>query len=193
MAGCEARNVVLVSFCENDKLVMRITMKRTMNGFLFTAIMTVCIATIGLDKTFAQQSLSSSLGVAAYPSKGQSTEMQNQDEGHCFEWAKQQTGVDPFAVANTPPPASGPAVGGGERLRGAARGAVGGAAVGAIVGDAGKGAGVGAAVGTMAGGRQARQNKRAEAEQVQSVKDGAIQSFNKAFCACMEGRGYVVK
>lgn len=57
---------------------------------------------------FAQQSLSSSLGLVPYPSKGQSAEQQGKDEGECYGWAKQQTGIDPTAVASTPPPPSGP-------------------------------------------------------------------------------------
>ena len=72
------------------------------------------------------QSLSSSLGVVAYPSKGQSAEQQSKDEGECFAWAKQQTGIDPMATASAPTKESGPAVGGGERVRGAAGGAAGG-------------------------------------------------------------------
>src|ERR671912_248205 len=58
-----------------------------------------------------------------------------------------------------------PAVGGGERVKGAARGALGGAAIGAIAGDAGQGAGIGAVVGTAAGGRRARQNRVAQNQQ----------------------------
>lgn len=113
-----------------------------------------------------------------YPSKGQSAKQQSKDEGECYGWAKQQTGIDPTAVANTPPPPSGPAVGGGERLRGAARGALGGAAVGAIAGDTGTGAGVGAVVGTMAGGRQARQDQQAQSQQAQAAQAETSQHFN---------------
>jgi hypothetical protein len=139
------------------------------------------------------ESLSSSLGVAAYPSKGQSADRQNKDEGECFAWAKQQTGIDPMAVASTPTEQTGPAAGGGERVRGAARGAVGGAAIGAIAGDTGKGAGIGAVAGTMAGGRQARKNKAAQQQQAEQAKAGTLDKFNKAFSVCMEGRGYTVK
>jgi hypothetical protein len=160
---------------------------------LMIMVIVVCFVVMGCGSVFAQTSISSSLGVVPYPSKGQSAAQQNKDEGECYAWAKQQTGIDPVAVANTPPPPSGPAVGGGERARGAARGAVGGAAVGAIAGDTGKGAAVGAVVGTMAGGRQARQNRQAQAQQAEDTKTGTIQHFNKAFGACMEGKGYVVK
>lgn len=156
-------------------------------------VMAFCMIAAGCGSVFAEQPISSSLGIVPYPSKGQSQAQQNQDEGTCYAWAKQQTGIDPAAVANTPPPPSGPAVGGGERLRGAARGAVGGAAIGAIAGDSGEGAGIGAVAGTMAGGRQARQNKQAQSQQAQNAKAATIQHFNKAFGACMEGKGYVVK
>lgn len=159
-------------------------------------IMTVLVfgmVAVAVGNTFAQQSISSSLGLVPYPAKGQSLARQNQDEGECYAWAKQQTGIDPVAVANAPAPPTGPAVGGGERLRGAARGAVGGAAIGAIAGDTGEGAGIGAVAGTMAGGRKARQNRQAQAQQNEDEKAAKIQHFNKAFSACMEGKGYVVK
>jgi hypothetical protein len=161
--------------------------------FFLVMVICLCMGLVYCGSLFAQQSISSSLGVVPYPSKGQSASQQNKDEGECYAWAKQQTGIDPVAVASAPPPASGPAVGGGERARGAARGAAGGAAVGAIAGDAGKGAAAGAVVGTMAGGRNARQNQRAQQQQAQDAKAGTMQHFNKAFGACMEGRGYVVK
>jgi hypothetical protein len=128
----------------------------------------------------------------AYPAKGQSPQQQQQDEGACYSWAKSNTGIDPTAVANAPPPPSGPAVGGGERVQGAARGAAGGAVIGAIAGDAGKGAAIGAATGTMVGGSRARQNRRAAASQSQAQTQGSMDTFNRAFAACMSGRGYTV-
>lgn len=155
--------------------------------------MVVCALLVAHNDASAQ-SISSSLGVVPYPSKGQSAQQQSKDEGECYAWAKQQTGIDPVAVASAPAQQSGPAAGGGERLRGAARGAAGGAAIGAIAGDdAGKGAAAGAVVGTMAGGRQARKNKAAQEQQAEQAKAGTLQQFNKAFGACMEGKGYVVK
>lgn len=114
----------------------------------------------------------------AYPAKGQSSQQQSKDDGECYGWAKQKTGIDPMAS----PPPSQP---GGERIRGAARGAVGGAAIGAIAGDTGTGAGVGAVVGTMAGGHRARTRESAEKQQT-------ADTFNRAYRACMQGRGYTV-
>ena len=167
-------------------------MKMNMN-FLVSLMMIVLLAVIAPIGSASAQSLSSSLGVVPYPSKGQSTQQQNKDEGECFAWAKQQTGIDPMAVANAPTQTPGPAVGGGERVGGAARGAVGGAAIGAIAGDAGKGAAIGAVGGTMVGGARARRNKAEAEQQAQQNKSATQQHFNKAFGACMEGRGYVVK
>jgi hypothetical protein len=120
----------------------------------------------------------------AYPAKGQSAKQQQKDDAECYTWAKGNTGIDPAAVASAPPP-SGPAVGGGERARGAVRGA----AVGGII-DGGEGAGKGAAVGVVAGGVRARNNKKASAE---SQKQGSMDTFYRAQAACMEGRGYTIK
>jgi hypothetical protein len=129
-----------------------------------------------------------------YPARGQSAQQQSQDEAQCDTWAKQTTGIDPAVVASSPPPQqTGPAVGGGQRLGGAARGAAGGAAIGAIAGDAGKGAAAGAVVGTMAGGRRARQQQAAQNQQAQAQQQGAIQTYARAYGACMEGRGYTIK
>ncbi|HTP63049.1 MAG TPA: hypothetical protein VMJ14_13305 [Burkholderiales bacterium] len=123
-----------------------------------------------------------------YPAKGQSAQQQQADDGQCYSWAKGNTGIDPAAVASAPPPPSGPAVGGGERARGALRGA----AVGGIV-DGGDGARTGAAVGVVAGGARARQNQRAEQASAQSNQQGAMDTFYRAYGACMEGRGYTIK
>jgi len=140
----------------------------------------------------AQQSISSSIGVIVYPAKGQTAEQQNKDEGECYAWAKQQTGIDPVAVASAPAKAQEPAK--GERVKGAAKGAAAGAAVGAIAGeDAGKAAGAGAVVGTAAGGRQARKDKKEKEQQAQQAKTTTLQQFNKGFGACMEGKGYTIK
>ena len=128
-----------------------------------------------------------------YPAKGQSPQQQVNDQAECQAWAKQSTGIDPVAVAQTPPPAQGPAVGGGQRVAGAARGAAAGAAVGAIAGDAGAGAGAGAVVGTMAGGRRARQDRAAQQQNAEAQKQQAINTNYRAFAACMEARGYSVK
>jgi hypothetical protein len=149
-----------------------------------------------------------------FPAKGQSAEQQAQDEASCQGWAKQNTGIDPIALANAaaqPPPVSAappaPETRGGERVRGAARGAAVGAAVGAIAGDAGKGAAIGAVGGVAAGGArkrrearevdQARNQAQATAQQQAEAQSAELQqklaTFNRAYAACLEGKGYTVK
>ena len=121
-------------------------------------------------------------GLFVYPQRGQSTEQQNTDSYECYGWAKSQSGVDPGAP---PPPAQA-----GQHARGAvggaARGAALGAAVGAIGGDAGKGAAAGAVVGCV-GGR--RRSVAAQQQQQQATRS----AYDRAFAACMEGRGYTVR
>ena len=128
-----------------------------------------------------------------YPAKGQSAQQKQKDDKECMTWAKQDTGIDPAAASAPPPQQSGAAVGGGERVRGAARGAVGGAVIGGIAGDAGAGAGIGAAAGTMAGGARARNNQSAQNQQAQQQQQQTLNTFYRAYGACMEGRGYTIK
>ena len=144
----------------------------------------------------------SAQGLIIYPAKGQSQGQQNKDEGECQSWAKNSTGIDPLALAEqaSQPAAAPQAPVGGERVRGAARGAAGGAVVGAIAGDAGKGAAIGAVGGTMVGGARQRQAQRynANAQQQSAANQSAnvksqLATFNRAYSACLEGRGYTVK
>jgi hypothetical protein len=144
------------------------------------------LAALSLDAAAQQRPI-------AYPAKGQSQAKQDKDDGECHVWAKNKTGVDPAVTAANPAPQeTGPAVGGGERVRGAARGALGGAAIGAITGDAGKGAGVGAVAGTMVGGHRARQNQAARNESAQQGQAQQVDSYYRAWSACMSGRGYTM-
>jgi len=122
---------------------------------------------------------------AVYPAKKQTAQQQKKDDGECLAWAKQNTGIDPVAASQPAPQKTGPAVGGGERLRGAAGGAV----IGGIAGDAG----AGAAVGTVVGGAKARQNQKAQNQQAQQQQQQALNTYYKSYAACMEGRGYTVK
>jgi hypothetical protein len=153
---------------------------------IYRFVIVPAVLAIGCAEAAVQQPI-------VYPAKGQSAQLQARDSGECQAWARQTTGVDPMAVAGTPLPPSQPAVGGGERVVGAARGALGGAAIGAIAGDAGRGAGIGAVAGTMAGGRQARHNQAAQQNAAKGQRDQALDTFNRAFAACMDARGYSIK
>ncbi len=126
-----------------------------------------------------------------YPSEGQSPEQQAADEAACRSWAQGQTGVNP----GEPPPQVRRG-GGGEVLGGAATGAALGAIGGAIGGGAGRGAKIGAGVGAGAGLFNKMRTNR-EYEQLQAQSQAAWrarqQSFQRAFGACMSGRGYTVQ
>ncbi len=160
-----------------------------------------------------------SIGLFAFPRNNQTADQQLKDEAECYGAAKQMTGVD----AQAPPPqglsdeekklaqqqaaANAPQVQGG-RVLGAARGAAGGAAIGAIAGNAGKGAGIGAVAGTMQGGAAQRQanaqsqqqaaaraaaaQKKAE-DQMLLQHQAGVDSFQRAFIACMDARNYSVR
>ncbi|HEY4744807.1 MAG TPA: glycine zipper family protein [Desulfuromonadaceae bacterium] len=128
-----------------------------------------------------------------YPTKGQSKEQTEKDKYSCYQWSKQQTGFDPMQTqtATAPPPTQK-----GGAVRGAARGAAAGAAIGAIAGDAGKGAAIGAASGGIVGGARRRQSEREQEQyaQQQSAESGKQRGeYDRAWGACMEGKGYTVK
>lgn len=127
-----------------------------------------------------------------YPAKGQSTEQQQKDDGECYVWAKNNTGVDPVALSAAPPTAPPPAK--GQVAKGALRGAAGGALVGEVVDEnPGGGAAAGAVVGAA---RSAHKGKQAQAQQQNQAKANQQQAMNtyyRGFGACMEARGYVLR
>ena len=43
------------------------------------------------------------LGLAVYPGKGQDATQQGKDEGECYGWARQQTGIDPTVARDSRP------------------------------------------------------------------------------------------
>ncbi len=136
-----------------------------------------------------------------FPAKGQTQEQMEKDKSDCYQWAKQQTGFDPMQAQQqaqaAPPQSQGPS---GARIKGAARGAAVGTVTGAIAGDTGKGAAAGAAGGAMIGGMRSRDQRRqqAQAQQQQAEQQAAAYdqkrtTYNRAYSACMEAKGYTVK
>jgi hypothetical protein len=138
--------------------------------------------------------------VFIYPARGQSPQQEQFDKGQCYTWAVQQSHFDPanpqVAMA-APPPQPGAPQGG--MFRGAAGGAALGAVGGAIGGDAGKGAAIGAAVGGLFGmmrrarwaEEQQQQQQSYQAQQANTLAQGHA-AYNRAYSACMTGRGYTV-
>ena len=131
-----------------------------------------------------------------YPAKGQSAEQQEKDKYECYSWAKNDTGFDPMALPTTSsaPPKS------QKKSGGAVAGALGGAVLGGILGDSGKSAKRGAVAGGLIGGvRQSGKNtrteqKRSDWERKESANYANNRNnYNRAYSACLEGRGYTVK
>jgi len=159
--------------------------------FIWTAVLILAIWTVS---ALAQD-------LIVFPAQGQSQEQMERDKYDCYTWSKQQTGFDPMQPQATPAPSPQPQGPSGQRIRGAARGAAVGAVVGEIADDdAGKGAAAGAAAGTMAGGMKTRQGRSQQAQEQQQVTQQqeslygeARNTYNRAFGACMEGKGYTVK
>jgi hypothetical protein len=134
-----------------------------------------------------------------FPGQGQSQDQMERDKVECQIWARQQTGFDPLATprATEPPPAREAAQGG--VVRGGVRGAAVGVVGGAIAGDAGRGAAIGAGTGALVGGMrrsdQVRREQQAEqqwAQQQVAQHSRDRDRFNRAFKACLQGKGYTV-
>jgi outer membrane lipoprotein SlyB len=141
-----------------------------------------------------------------YPAKGQSQEQMEKDRFECYSWAKGQTGFDPMEMptaTSAPPPQKATSSTAGGAFKGGVGGGLMGAGVGAIAGGS-KGAKKGAAIGALSGGaiggmrsssqqkqdEQAR--KRWEQEQVAAYAQKR-NAYNRAYTACLEGKGYTVK
>ena len=162
---------------------------------------------------------SKDIGVFVFGRNGQSPDQQLKDESDCYDSAKQYSGIDPKAPpaagktaeqkqAEQKAAADNASTPSGGRAKGAARGAAGGAAVGAIAGDAGKGAAAGAVVGTMRGGAKQREasaaakkdaaaktaaQQKADDDRLKLAHAEGLDSFQRAFGACMDARNYSVK
>ena len=147
------------------------------------------LLTFGCSAVWAQGEL------IVYPNEDQDKEQQEQDNFQCYGWAKDQSGFDPMA----PPTATQPAPQQEAQQGGLVRGAARGAAVGAII-DGGDGAAKGAAAGAAVGGmrrndqrrREQQKQQQWEQEQAQQYQQGR-NNYNRAYAACMEGRGYTVR
>ena len=140
--------------------------------------------------------ISKTCGLYVFPSKGQSQEKQKQDEFECYQWAVQQSGIDPLNLpkVQAAPTQTGPD---GSMVMGGAKGAAAGVAIGAIAGNAGEGAAIGAVVGGLMGIRRRREEAEKQEQQSQQAATQTTQnmkaSFVKAFSACMDGKGYTLK
>ncbi|MGD2098029.1 MAG: hypothetical protein PVG35_10635 [Desulfobacterales bacterium] len=138
-----------------------------------------------------------------YPAKGQSEDQLEKDKYQCYSWAKKQTGFDPMKTptATSAPPSQ------EEKVWGAGKSGVAGGATGAIVGGIAKGgkgavrggllgAGAGALIGGVRSSNQRNREEQKRKEWERKEANNYVRSrteYNRAFGACMEGRGYSVK
>lgn len=134
--------------------------------------------------------------VFIYPQKGQSAEQQNKDEYECYQWARENSGFDPMAA----PATSSPRPRTQEKSHGALKGAGVGVVGGALLGSSSKTTRRAAAAGGLIGGvRQSSANRETERQQQEwQQRESANYSnnrnnYNRAYSACLEGRGYTVK
>jgi len=135
-----------------------------------------------------------------YPAKGQDAQQQEKDKFECYGFARGQSGFDPMAPPTTTTAAPQKEAPQGGAARGAVGGAVGGALVGAVTGNTKKGAAVGAVGGGLFGGAKRSQQKQRETHNQQQWEQREVQNYsqnrnnyNRAYAACLEGRGYTVR
>lgn len=159
-----------------------------------------------------------SIGMYVYPMANQSPYQELADQNECYESAKQQTGFDPKAPTPIGPSMQQQQAAQqqaaqqgakdapkGQTLVGGSVGAGGGAAIGAIAGNAGEGAAIGAVAGLIAGRlrhRRAEEQAAQQAAQQQAFQQqvsqtqaidqqqAGLNSFRRAFSACMGARHY---
>lgn len=142
---------------------------------------------------------------AIYPARGQDARQLARDRYECYGWAAQQSGFDPArslawvpqpVVRVEPNPPSGV---------GTATGVVTGAVIGAAMSNSRHNA-EGAAVGALLGGIVGAASDSARAAEAREVErelnrqsapsatlDARASAYQRAFAACLEGRGYSVR
>jgi hypothetical protein len=128
--------------------------------------------------------------VYVYPARNQSDEQMGRDKEECHDWAVKQTGVDPEKVATAAlnQPSSGAGSGLGGAGFGAARGAMSGdAAAGAV-----RGVGIGRLLHAIRARRQMEEQQKT-GQQEHQQRQAQLQNYDRAFSACLTGRGYTVQ
>ena len=131
------------------------------------------IATLVVAGALALPASGPASAAFVYPAQGQTQQQQLQDENECAGFATNRTGHHPARSSNV-----GSGVAGGAAV-GAATGAIIGGATG---GKMGRGALIGGIGGSLIGGSRASRSDR-----------NRDRNWNRAFAACMEGRGYSVR
>ena len=129
--------------------------------------------------------------VFVYPTRNQTDEQMARDKEECHDWAVKQTGVDPVTMA-AQQSASAQQGGGGGAAGGAAMGAARGAMSGDAAAGAARGVGIGRLVHAIRARKQMEEQQDAQAKQ-QQERQAQLQKYDRAFGACLTGRGYTVQ
>jgi hypothetical protein len=195
---------------------MHIQGDHSMKRAIAVLILTVMVSPAAMWAQFApassgQKSLAATMNIYAFPTKGQDASQQSEDEAACYQYAVQQTGVDPFQLQSQAAAQQQQAAAAQQQAAQAGQGAVAGgvvkgAAAGALIGSvahgasSGEGAAWGAAAGLLMGARR-RREAQAQASQQAAATSAAIQQgtqaqmtdFKKAFSVCMQAKNYMVQ
>lgn len=158
----------------------------------FRIVLLICISLLVAVPALAQDPI-------VFPARGQSQEQIERDKFACYQWARQETGFDPMKAppSFSPPPQSRGGI--DDTFKGAALGA----GAGALIkrkGSRSKGAMTGAVIGGVLGGIMASDKRRRHERQRQqyeqqraSAYTAKRSTYNRAYEACLEGKGYTVK
>jgi len=65
--------------------------------------LSMAIPALAPGQSGGQQSLAATIKVYVFPRAGQDAAQQSRDEAVCYDWATQQTGVDPFRASSHRP------------------------------------------------------------------------------------------
>ena len=177
---------------------------------IFVLSFAVAILALAQAPASGQKTLAATLEVYVFPTDGQDASQQSKDEAECYKWATENSGTDPFDLADKAQQDSAQAQAAQQQAAQSSKGAgvhgaVRGAAVGALIGeiaddDAGKGAAYGAAAGAVSSRRRARRSSAQAQEQIekqsqqtQQATAQQIENFKKAFSVCLEAKKYMVK
>ena len=130
-----------------------------------------------------------------YPAQNQAPEQQERDKFECYGWAKGEAGFDPMVQprATEPPPEQQSTRGG--VLRGAAIGGVVGNIAGGDSDDRRSARRAGAAIGGIKQRNTKRRNEQAQQQweqEQQQIYQQNRNNYNRAYSACLTGRGYTV-
>ena len=160
------------------------------------------LARLSAVLSFALAASAQAQQIFVYPDRGQSPQQQSDDKGQCYTWAVQQSNFDPLNPPgpSAPPPVPQQSDGGQGVARGLFGGALLGAGIGAISGNAGEGAAIGGIFGALRRARmdheqqqQSMQQQVSYQQQQSSILAQGKSNYDRAFKACMTGRGYTVQ